>query len=66
MKLGPLIKLEKRNKTTSKKFDDDVMSGICDIIVIFLIYGNSGAIWKLDSGHIVCKTYIFINSNLLS
>ena len=66
MKLGPLIKLEKRNKTTSKKFDDDVMSGICDIIAIFLIYGNSGAIWKLDSGHIVCKTYIFINSNLLS
>ena len=26
MKLGPVTKLDKRNKTTSKKFDDDVMS----------------------------------------
>ena len=26
MKLGPVTKLDKRNKTTSKKFGDDVMS----------------------------------------
>ena len=26
MKLGPVTKLDKKNKTTSKKFDDDVMS----------------------------------------
>ena len=30
------------------------------------IYGQFGAIWKSNSGRIVCKTYIFINSNLLS
>ena len=66
MKLGPVTKLDKRNKTTSKKFDDDVMSENCDVIVIFPIYGQFGAIRKPDSGRIVCKTYIFINSNLLS
>ena len=38
----------------------------CDVIVIFPIYGQFGAIRKQDSGRIVCKTYIFIKSNLLS
>ena len=37
----------------------------CDVIVIFPIYGQFGAIRKPDSGRIVCKTYVFINSNLL-
>ena len=36
-----------------------------DVVVIFPIYGQFGAIWKPDSGRIVCKTYIFINSNVL-
>ena len=58
-------KLENINKTTSKKFDDKVMSTDCDVIVIFLIYGQFGAIRKPDSGGRVCKTYIFINRNLL-
>ena len=66
MKPGPVTKLDKRNKITSKKFDDDVMSPNCYLIVIFSIYGQFGAIRKPDSGRIVCKTYIFINSNLLS
>ena len=66
MKLGPVTKLDKRNKTTSKKFDDHVMSENCDVIAIFPIYGQLGAIRKLDSGRIVCKIYVFINSNLLS
>ena len=39
------------------------MSENCDAIVIFLIYGQFGAIWNPDSGRIVSKTYIFINSN---
>ena len=65
-KLGPVAKLNKRNKTTSKKFDDDVMSVNCDFIINFSIYGQFGAIRKLDSGRVVCKTYICINSNLLS
>ena len=63
MKLGPVTKFYKRNKTKSKKFDDDVISANCDVIVIFPIYGQFGAIWKPDWGRIVCKTYI--NSNLL-
>ena len=66
MKLGTETKIDKRNKTTSKKFDDDVMSENCDVIVIFPIYSQFGAIWKPDSGRIVCQTYIFINNDLLS
>ena len=42
------------------------MPANCDVIVIFPIYGQFGAIRKPDSGHIVCKPYIFINNNLLS
>ena len=66
MKLGTVTKLQKRNKTTSKKFGGDIMSKNCDVIAIFPIYGEFGAIWKPDSGHIVCKTYVFINSNIIS
>ena len=66
MKLGPVATLDKRNKATSKKFEDVIMSKNCDVIVIFPIYGQFGATQKLDSGRIVCKTYIFINSNFLA
>ena len=66
MKLGPVNKLDKRYKTTSKSFDGEVMSENCDVIAIFSIYDQFGAIWKPDSGHTVCKTYIFVNSKLLS
>ena len=38
MKVGPVTKIHKRNKTTSKKLGDDVMSANCDAIAIFLIY----------------------------
>ena len=38
MKLGPVTKLDKRSKIAGKKKNDDnVMSGNCDVIVIFLI-----------------------------
>ena len=66
MKTGPVTKLDKRNKMTSKKFDDEVISENCGVIAIFPIYGQFGAIRKPDSGCIVCKTYIFIKSDLLS
>ena len=49
MKLGPVTTLDKRNKAASKKFDDDVMSENCDVIVIFPIYDHFGAIRKPDS-----------------
>ena len=63
---GPVTKLNKRNKTMSKKIDDDVISAIWDVIVIFPVYGQFGANWKSASGRIVCKTPIFINNSLLS
>ena len=42
------------------------MSAKCDAIVIFPIYVKFGAIRKPDSRRIACKSFIFINSNLLS
>ena len=55
MKFGSVTKVEKRDKTTAKTFDDDFMSENCDAIAIFPIYGQFGAIWKPDSGRIVLK-----------
>ena len=66
MNLRPVTKLDKKNKATSKKFDDDVLSSNCGVTVIFSIYSQFGALRKSDSGRIVCKTYIFINSNLFT
>ena len=66
MKLEPVPKLDKRNKTRPKKLDDDLMSEIFDVIAHFGIYSQFGSIRKPDSGHRVCKSYIFINNNLLS
>ena len=45
MKLGPVTKLHRRNKTMSKKID--VMSENCDVIAIFPIYGQFGAMFSL-------------------
>ena len=56
MKLGTVTKLDKRNKTMSKKIEDGIMSENYDVILIFLIFGQFGAIRKLDSGCIVYKT----------
>ena len=66
MKLGPVTKLDNRNKAMSKKNDDDVISENCDVIAIFRIFGQFGAIWRQDSGQRVCKSYVFSNSNPLS
>ena len=57
MKLEPVTKFDKRNKTTSKNSDDDIMSGNCNVIVIFRILGQFGAVQRPD--------YVFSNSNLL-
>ena len=66
IKLGPVNKIDKWNRTTSKNFEDDVISANCHVIVNFSIYSQFGAIQKPDTGYIVCKTYLFISSNLLS
>ena len=42
------------------------MSANYDAIVFFLTYGKFAAIRTPDSGYMVYKTYIFINSNLLA
>ena len=36
-----------------KKIDDNVISTNCEVIVYFSVYGQFGAIWKPDSGHMV-------------
>ena len=64
MKVGPLAEFT-RETNQRQKIDDNVMSANCDVIVIFPIYGQFGAIRKPYSRFIVCKTYILINSNLL-
>ena len=56
MKPRPATKLDKRNKTRSKKFDFDMMSENCDVIVIFRIFSQFGAVQRLDFGHRVCKS----------
>ena len=66
MKLGTVTKIDKRNTTKSKKIDDDFTSENCDVIANFPIYGQFGAIRKLDSRRMVCKTYIFIDNNILA
>ena len=66
MKLASETKLDKRNKTTSKMFVDDVISKNCEVIVIFPIYGQFGAIRKLDSGRRVCKIFSLIKSFYLT
>ena len=66
MKPGTVTKLGKRNKTTSKKIDDSTKLENCNVIANFPIYRQFGAIQKPDSGRIVCKTYISVNSKILS
>ena len=66
VKREPVIKLDTKKHGIIKKVGRRRYIGICDVIVIFRIHGQFGAIWKSDSGGIVCKTYILINSKLLS
>ena len=64
MKTEPKTKLDMKNKTASKEFDDDVMSANYAAVIIFSIYDQFAAIRKPDSGRIVCKRYIFIKNKL--
>ena len=58
MKLGPVTKLDKRNKTRSKKFDIDLMSGNYDVIVIFWIFGQFGAVRRPDSAKVMFSVIV--------
>ena len=57
MKLGSVAKLDKRNKTTSKHFDDDLISENCDVIAIFPIFGQFGAIPILGAYSVKLKYF---------
>ena len=48
MKLGPITKCDKRNKTMSK-FDDDAITQNCDVIVIFPILSQFAAVQRPDT-----------------
>ena len=48
IKFGPVTKLDKRNKTTSKHFNDDDMLENCEVIFIFPIYGHNNSQHILD------------------
>ena len=65
MKLRQITELDKRNTATSENLDGDVLSANLMSLSLFIIYGQFAAFRKLDSGGIVYKTFIFINSNLL-
>ena len=43
--------MTKETKQRQKKFDDDVMSENCEVIVIFRSFGQFEAVWRPDSGH---------------
>ena len=65
MKIGPVNKLYKRNKATSRTINVDVMLKKVYVSLFF----NLRPIWsnlKADSGRVVFNTFIFINSNFLS
>ena len=66
MKFGPVTKLDKGNKTTSKKLTLTSYRKIMTSLSFFRFLANLGAIQRLDSGHRVCKSYVFSNRNLLS
>ena len=66
MKLGPVTKLDREKQNYVKKFDDNLMSESCGIIAMFPITSQFVAIWKPETEHKACKTYISTNSNLLS
>ena len=44
MKLGPVAKFARRNTVALKKFEDDSISANFDVIFIFSIYDQFGAI----------------------
>ena len=50
IKVGSPVKLDQRNTTTAKTTDGNIMSEKYDVITIFLIYGQFGAITKSNSG----------------
>ena len=55
IKLGQVIKLDKRNRATSKIFDDDFMPINCDAFFISPVYGQFVKICRQNFEHMVRK-----------
>ena len=66
MELVQVTKIEKRNKATSKRIDDNVILANCDVIAIVSIYDQIGALQEQNYGRMVSRTYIFINNSFSS
>ena len=49
IKLWPTSKIEKKNTMTSKKLENNIISTKYDVVVIFSIYGQYGAMLKTNS-----------------
>ena len=60
VKLGLVTKRDERNTTTSKYFDEDIVSANYDVIVVFPFYGWFGVIRNPDSKRIVYNFYVFL------
>ena len=56
MKLELVTKLDKKRRQRSKKIDCDIIFANCAFIIIFLNYGQFGAIRQPESGRMVYKT----------
>ena len=61
IKLRPITKFDKRITTTSRKFDDVIISANYDVFVIILTFGGFLAIRKPYSGRMIFISNIFIN-----
>ena len=67
MKLGAVTKLDNRNKTTSKKKKKKKKLTMTPFPQIVTPLSFFGFMANLDqSRRIICETFIFINSDLLS
>ena len=66
MKLAAVARLDKKNKTKSKKVWRRRYFGKLWRHCHFWIFGQIGLARSSHSGHIVCKIYVFSNSNLSS
>ena len=62
VKLGPVTNLEKKNTAILKKYNDGVISEF----MMLSFFGLMTNLEQFGSQSPDCKTYIFINSNLLS
>ena len=60
MKLEPVTKPGETNAATTKILNDGLILTDCNVIIIFLVYGQFGANQKPHSRPLFCKTYTLL------